>query len=77
MRTVRLFGLFGFFLLVIITWLSLPLTAGITPTLASVQNPLSRSSSRLVKPNEVPSGLEAGEWQAINKQMVLHRHRVR
>jgi hypothetical protein len=39
MRTVRLSGLFGFFLLVIISWISLPLTASIRPTLASVQNP--------------------------------------
>jgi hypothetical protein len=37
---------------------------------------LSRSSNRLVGPDEVPSGLEAGEWQAIKKQMVLHRHRI-
>ncbi len=80
MRTVRLFGLL---LLVIAPWLFLPLTAKATPTLTTIQNPpgpaeilLSTSSSRLVGPDEVPSGLEAGEWQAIKKQMVLHRHRV-
>ena len=107
MRTVRLFG--GLLLLVIATWLFLPLTAkaagngpkssrsGRNPSLrqepSSPGQPfhhirprpengkgcgasLSRSSSRLVGRDEVPSGLEAGEWQAIKKQMVLHRHRV-
>ena len=38
MRTVRLFA-FGLLLLVIATWLFLPLTAKATPTLATVQNP--------------------------------------
>ncbi len=80
MRTDRLFGLL---LLVIATGLFLPMTAGAVSSLATVQNPpgpaeilLSTSSSRLVGPDEVPSGLEAGEWQAIKKQMVRHRHRV-
>ncbi len=112
MKTIRLFGLFGFFLLVTVTWLVLPLTAGIAPTSAMVQTPplpanllppvktsfskintsvirnevlkaqekneaaLSGKSSRLLGPEEVPSGLEAGEWQAIKKEMDLHRHRV-
>jgi hypothetical protein len=75
MRTARLIGLFGFFPLVFVTWLLLPMTAGTTPTIAK-EGSLSGSSSRLVGPDEVPPDLEAGEWQAIKKEMVLHRHRV-
>ncbi len=37
MRTARAIGLSGFFLLVFVTWLLLPMTAGTTPTIAMVQ----------------------------------------
>jgi hypothetical protein len=107
MRTVRLFGLLGFFLLAIVTWLLLPLKARATvlnspgpgeallsglipahqatPSIMSAPGlktekggraSFSRLSSRLVGPDEVPSGLEDREWQTIRKQMALHRHRI-
>jgi hypothetical protein len=84
MRTIRFIGLSKFFLLIGFVCFFSPMTASAVPSPATFPNapgPVdvllsSRTPAHLVGPDEVPSGLGAGEWQAIKKQMVLHRHRV-
>ena len=73
MKIARCLGSVSFLLLIGLVGFRSPIMGQTVqderPTLAGPTNPR-------VGPGEVPSGLSAGDWQAIRKQMIRHRHRI-
>ena len=73
MKIFRGLGTVFLFLLIALVCFRSPIMA---KAVQDERPPYASPTNHRVGPGEVPSGLSAGDWQAIRKQMVRHRHRI-